>query len=88
MVSLKLPIADGEIRRSLFLAVHGRSLYVFLSRFLFVNVRWYSLKVVGVPVNIPVKIWLVLFNFNSKPFSFIADTRDPRREKHYIYQLD
>ena len=47
--------ADGENRPGLFLGVHGRSLHVFLSGFLFVNVRWYSLKVVGVPVNVPVK---------------------------------
>ena len=43
---------EGEIRLSLFLDVHGRSLHVFLSGFLFVNVCWYSLKLVGVPVNI------------------------------------
>ena len=43
--------AGGENRPGLFLAVHGRSLYMFFSKFLFVYVRWYSLKVVGIPVK-------------------------------------
>jgi len=46
---------DGEIRPGLFLGVHGRFLRVLLSGFLFFYIRWYSLNVVGVPVNIPAK---------------------------------
>ncbi len=48
--------ADGEIRRGLFLVVHGRSLHVLLSGFVFFYVRDYSQIVVGVPVNVPVKL--------------------------------
>src|SRR2546421_12660537 len=68
--------ADGEIRLGLFLDVHGRSLHVFLSGFLFVNVRWYSLKVVGVPVNFPVKI--------LSPSNIAQWEKRNRRESNYL----
>ena len=54
--ALKRDGADGEIRPRLFLGARGRSLYVCRSEVLFVYVRCCVLCVVGVPLDVPVRL--------------------------------